>query len=33
MDMMLAELGGTPGPRTLVVEPELVLRASTARPG
>jgi len=33
MDMMLAELGGTPGPRTLVVEPELVLRSSTAPPG
>ena len=33
MDMMLGELGGTPGPRTLVVEPELVLRSSTAPPG
>ena len=32
MDMMLAVLGGEDGPRTLVVEPELVLRSSTAPP-
>jgi DNA-binding LacI/PurR family transcriptional regulator len=32
MDMMLAVLGGEDGRRTLVVEPELVLRSSTAPP-
>ena len=32
MDMMLAALEGGEGPRTLVVEPELVLRSSTAPP-
>jgi len=30
--MMLTTLGGAEGPRTLVVEPELVLRSSTAPP-
>ncbi|WP_254703578.1 LacI family DNA-binding transcriptional regulator [Pseudarthrobacter sp. C4D7] len=32
MDMMLTAFDGTGGPRTLVVEPELVLRNSTAPP-
>lgn len=32
MEMMLTALGGADGPRTLVVEPELVLRSSTAPP-
>jgi len=32
MQMMLTTLGGAEGPRTLVVEPELVLRSSTAPP-
>lgn len=32
MDIMLAALGGEEGPRTVVVEPELVLRSSTAPP-
>lgn len=32
MDIMLTALNGTEGPRTLVVEPELVLRSSTAAP-
>jgi DNA-binding LacI/PurR family transcriptional regulator len=32
MDMMLTAFDGTGGPRTLVVEPELVLRSSTAPP-
>ncbi|TDT76276.1 LacI family transcriptional regulator [Arthrobacter sp. AG258] len=32
MDMMLGVLGGAEGPRTLVVEPELILRSSTAPP-
>ena len=33
MDMMLTAFEGMEGPRTLVVEPELVLRSSTAPPG
>ncbi|GGI01562.1 LacI family DNA-binding transcriptional regulator [Arthrobacter liuii] len=33
MDMMLTALTGGEGPRTLVVEPELILRGSTAPPG
>jgi DNA-binding LacI/PurR family transcriptional regulator len=32
VQMMLAALDGPEGPRTLVVEPELVLRSSTAPP-
>lgn len=32
MQMMFTAFDGTEGPRTLVVEPELVLRSSTAPP-
>jgi len=32
MQMMLTALDGADGPRTLVVQPELVLRSSTAPP-
>lgn len=32
MQMMLTAFSGAEGPRTLVVEPELVLRSSTAPP-